>query len=354
MDDINIYEFLKKHKYEFKNDIPVLKKDNFDLVDWNNVKVINFRHRKTLKKKNNVVFVFFNDDKVLESVWNNPRIGIITYEQGIATATPDFSVRSTMSFLEQKRNICRNRLMGCFWQAYGLKIIPTMQWCGKDTYDLVFNTIEEGTPVIISTMGCHKNPKEFLDGYNVMMDIVKPSIVICVGGLIDGMFGTILPFNLRETFAQQKYEQIKLPGYVKAIHIERGSNLVTSISFEDKINNLIKNNNIRVNEYKCIEDFVNEYDGKFELGDEFHQGLEFKYKGQEYRICREYDTTFYVYRIEDKWETHSYEYFVNSMPVFKTLGIVETMEGLLESTFIDRRPFKEVIMDDNTMILSKD
>lgn len=151
MDDLNVYEYVKEHKYEFKNGIPLLKKDNFDGVDWNNIKVINHTHRKKIEDPTNVCFEFFNNDKVLENVWRNSRIGFITYDWSFATATPDFSLRENMSLIDIVRNIYRSRLIGCFWQLFGIRIIQTMQWCGKDTYDLSFNTLEEGTPVIIST-----------------------------------------------------------------------------------------------------------------------------------------------------------------------------------------------------------
>ena len=32
---------------------------------------------------------------------------------------------------------------------------------------------------------------------------------------------------------------------------------------------------MRKNEYKCLDDFINEYNGKHEIGDEFHIGIEF-------------------------------------------------------------------------------
>ena len=39
---------------------------------------------------------------------------------------------------------------------------------------------------------------------------------------------------------------------------------------------------------------------------------------------------------------------------YDILGIYDTMEALLESTAIDNRKFKDVIMDDDTIIDSKD
>lgn len=344
MDDINIYDSVKKSKYEFKNDIPILKKERFYNGDWKKVQVKSFKHRKKIKNLENTILEFFCGDKVLENVWNNPRNGIISYVDAFAVATPDFSLRSNMPLVEKVRNISRSRLMGCFWQSFGIKIIPTMQWCGIETYDFSFKTVEEGTPVIISTMGCHKKPKEFLDGYKVMMDIVKPEMVICVGGLIDGMFGIILPVELKDTFAPSKFEQIKLM---------QPKNIVCLGNWE-KYYNKANDIRMRINEYNCLEDFINEYNGKREKGDDFHQGLEFKYKDKEYRICREYDETFYVYRIEPEFKISYIGKYKLERPIFTTLGVVDSMKGLLESTFIDNRPFKEIVMDDYTLMLSKD
>jgi len=113
---------------------------------------------------------------------------------------------------------------------------------------------------------------------------------------------------------------------------------------------------MRINEYKCLDDFINEYNGKREIGDEFHMGLEFKYKGIHYRICREsYDPLMFIfYTMGPEEEKIPVGNIFIYMPVKIEIFRCYSMEEVLETKTIDNRPFKDVIMDDNTLMLSKD
>ncbi len=108
---------------------------------------------------------------------------------------------------------------------------------------------------------------------------------------------------------------------------------------------------MRKNEYKCLDDFINEYNGKYEIGDEFHIGIEFYYKDQLYRMCLEPGgDTYYLYKVLLTME----EYLKTGKDIYKVLGTYDSIESLLESTAIDNKKFKEIIMDDDTIIDSKD
>jgi len=111
---------------------------------------------------------------------------------------------------------------------------------------------------------------------------------------------------------------------------------------------------MRINEYKCLEDFINEYNGKYEIGDEFHMGLEFEYKGQIYRFCRESNDPlfFIIYKRgpEIKINPNRFYNCLTQVEIFRCYS----MKEVLETKIIDNRPFKDVIMDDNTLMLSKD
>ena len=121
---------------------------------------------------------------------------------------------------------------------------------------------------------------------------------------------------------------------------------------------------MRLNEYKCLDDFVNEYDGKHEKGDEFHIGLDFKYKGIEYRMCHEpHDRRYHVttQTASEYCEVKQVLHFEPN-PRFPWLdysdvyliGTYDTIDDLLDAECIDNRPFRDVIMDDGTVMLGKD
>lgn len=48
------------------------------------------------------------------------------------------------------------------------------------------------------------------------------------------------------------------------------------------------------------------------------------------------------------------EYKKTGKEMYEILGVYDTIESLLEATAIDNKKFKEVIMEDDTIIDSKD
>lgn len=104
---------------------------------------------------------------------------------------------------------------------------------------------------------------------------------------------------------------------------------------------------MRKNEYGLLKDFVNEYKMKHEKGETFYIGIDFTYNDNDYRVCLEPIGAYYIYKVVESKKR-------NAMPSYQTLGICNTMEDLLNSTFIDNKKFSVVIMEDNTIINGKD
>lgn len=108
---------------------------------------------------------------------------------------------------------------------------------------------------------------------------------------------------------------------------------------------------MRKNEYRCLEDFINEYNDKYERGDEFHIGIEFYYKNQLYRMCLEPGCKkYFLYKVLGTIE----EYYKTGKNMYDVLGVFDSFESLLEANVIDNKKFKEIIMEDDTIIDSKD
>ena len=96
--------------------------------------------------------------------------------------------------------------------------------------------------------------------------------------------------------------------------------------------------------YESINEFIMEYSSQYnEIGDN-SQGMDFIYKNQEYRLCREYDDVFYLYK---RSSTN-----INDMDV---IGVCNSMDELLKSKYIDNIEFEAIIMNENdTIIYGKD
>jgi hypothetical protein len=84
-------------------------------------------------------------------------------------------------------NTFKNRWCGAHWQRYGLSVIPTVSWSSKASYEFCFDGIEVGSVVALSTLGVLNDEKIFMEGYNEMVNRIKPSSVVCYGKIFSDM-----------------------------------------------------------------------------------------------------------------------------------------------------------------------
>ena len=115
---------------------------------------------------------------------------------------------------------------------------------------------------------------------------------------------------------------------------------------------------MRINEYNKLEEFTSEYIGIWNPSEGHWFGLDFKYNGVIYRLhtgsMYHQDNTvlkdgrtalFGLYKLSDS---------TNAEFNYTILGEYADMNDLLDSTDIDNRRFKDIIMDDYTEIMGKD
>lgn len=124
---------------------------------------------------------------------------------------------------------------------------------------------------------------------------------------------------------------------------------------------------MRKNEYKTIEEFVYEYckgrEFSWDNSDlrERYMGIEFCNGGIYYRMCREpYDAE--RSPILENGKPGLYKVMIMHLgqggyPVadsYECVGWYDSMDSLLDKCIIQGKTFRELIMDDETEILSKD
>ena len=199
------------HEYD-KYGFPIIKKDKFDFNDWKETRICNFKNIKSQEEKEKSIVIMFNYDNVLNNVWDNPYKYLSKFLHFKALCTPDFTIYPGMNINDVRYNIYKNRWIGCLWQEKGYKVIPTIQWALEDTYDMCFSGVEKGSVVIISTLGCASNYEVFLKGFNKMKEVIKPSLIIVFGKMLDGMTGTFLHFEYTDSFVYKTmgYKQLRL------------------------------------------------------------------------------------------------------------------------------------------------
>lgn len=195
-------------------DIPTIKKN---IVDLSDVELIGYNNVKDnyLYGKNKMVHFFVDDYKFLTS-FDDAYAHISTqlqlyegdafkYVKRLAkyghVISPDFSLRPEMPSWVQLMATAKSRWVGAYWQSKTLSVIPSVSWTDENSFDFCFLGIEPGSMVAVSTLGCKRYPKAFLQGYRRMLSVIEPSVIICYGKPIDGMEGNVIsfdhPFNLR-------------------------------------------------------------------------------------------------------------------------------------------------------------
>ena len=90
-------------------------------------------------------------------------------------------------------NTYRSRIIGVYLQQCGIKVIPTISWADKDSYDFAFEGIEEGSIVSISTIGVNSEEERELykNGVAQMIKQIKPKTILIYGKKIDYDFKDI-------------------------------------------------------------------------------------------------------------------------------------------------------------------
>lgn len=181
-------DIIDKNKTEGFYQIPIIKNDSYIPKD-----IIGFNYAKTSKEKN-VGIHFYLDDYQFERLWNNPKDYIDILKQYDCIFSPDFSLYMDMPIAMKIWNVYRSRLIGQYYQEQGIKVIPTLSWAEKETFQFCFDGIEEGSIISISTIGVKRNKealKIWKDGVDELIKRIKPSTILIYGGKLDYDYGDI-------------------------------------------------------------------------------------------------------------------------------------------------------------------
>lgn len=125
---------------------------------------------------------FFIDDYRFENVWIRPTAGLERVMAAEVVLTPDFSVYTDFPRAVQIYNIYRSRWIGRFWQDNDIKVIPTVSWADKESFDYCFLGIPKNSLVAVSTVGVDKESTHLFEaGFDAMVQKLEPSRIVCYG-----------------------------------------------------------------------------------------------------------------------------------------------------------------------------
>jgi len=168
--------------------MPIINNDNCIPSD-----LIGFNYAKSSDNKNTGIH-FYLDDYQFERLWNNPQEYIEVLNQYECILSPDFSLYLDMPMPMKIWNIYRSRQIGQFYQSQGIKVIPTLSWAEKETFEFAFKGIPKGSIVSVSTIGVKRNKEAFQiwkDGMDAMINEIQPSTILVYGGELDYDYGDI-------------------------------------------------------------------------------------------------------------------------------------------------------------------
>lgn len=124
---------------------------------------------------------FFVDDYRFECIWKQPARYVDLIQHVGCALTPDFSLFRDMPLAMQIWNVYRNRWLGCYWQSYGIEVIPTISW--SQPHEFCYAGVERGSIVAVSTVGLNDQTARYLfrEGFEKMIDVIQPKTILCYG-----------------------------------------------------------------------------------------------------------------------------------------------------------------------------
>lgn len=126
--------------------------------------------------------------------------------------TPDFSIYLDMPLSTQIWNTYCNRVLAYWLQSNGVDIISNIRWGDERSYYFAFEGIEKGGTVAIGSLGMIKdkdNKYYFEKGLNVMVEVIKPETIVCIGSMADKIFGK---------YNEMGIKLINIPSEISFIH----------------------------------------------------------------------------------------------------------------------------------------
>ncbi|MCQ2382992.1 MAG: DUF4417 domain-containing protein, partial [Clostridia bacterium] len=136
---------------------------------------------------------FFIDDYQFERLWNKPNAYLELLKKFKCVLTCDFSLYLDMPLPMQQWNVYRARALGHYWQENGIKVIPTLTWSDKSSYNFAFADLPKGV-YATSTVGVKKDEnarKLWCAGMKQALKRVEITHLVLYGGNIGFNFGDL-------------------------------------------------------------------------------------------------------------------------------------------------------------------
>lgn len=175
-----------------KYQIPFIKKQDIDL---DTICLLSYVNAKKDDSENAFKTLhFFTHDWLFDKVYDKAFDEEEKIKQYYALLSPDFSMFTDMPLALQINSVFKNRWCGAYWQSLGLRVIPTVSWGDERSFEFCFDGVEQGSVVAVCTYYRENDEESFMLGYNKMLEIIKPSAILCYDEPFKAMKGTVKSF----------------------------------------------------------------------------------------------------------------------------------------------------------------
>lgn len=181
----NAYNLGLQDEMSFTDDfwqMPIIRNDKHIPKD-----LIGFNYALTSKEKDCGVHCFI-DDYQFERLWNDPEKYVKILSEYDCFLSPDFSLYMDMTMPTKIWNIYRSRFVGAYYQTQGIKVIPSISWAERETFEFCFKGIPKGSIVATSTIGVKREDGAFriwTEGMDEMIRQIEPSAILLYGGRVE-------------------------------------------------------------------------------------------------------------------------------------------------------------------------
>ena len=180
-ENIKKWNFFSKNKWNIPN---IKGIEEFD----EKVQFVGFNYAKTCEKQQKTDFGvhFFLDDYQFERLWNRPDKYIQLLLKFKYVLSPDFSMYIDYPKAMQMWKHYQKHWLGAYMELFGIKVIPTIGWSDKESFKWCFDGEPKNSIVAVSSIGTQRNEESrraFLDGYNKMVEVLKPTTILFWGNI---------------------------------------------------------------------------------------------------------------------------------------------------------------------------
>lgn len=156
---------------------------------------IGFNYAKTCKNPDDKGVHFFIDDYQFNRLWSRIDTYLPILSQFSVVLSPDFSTYTDFPKAIQIYNHYRKHWCAAYMQEHGIKVIPTISWSDRESFEWCFDGEPVGGIVAVSSVGCMRGKASkdlFVSGYREMISRLAPEKIIFQGNVPDECMGNIV------------------------------------------------------------------------------------------------------------------------------------------------------------------